>query len=91
MIKYASVLYKLATYVHAFFYIAPTLTVRLSPPLIIGDSREDVIKLLCTAMVAEDVLSATYQFAWIKDDTPIDLSDNRIMVGLEYPITVKAS
>ena len=48
--------------------------------MLTGDSGEDAIELLCTAIVAEDVLSATYQFTWIKDDTPIDLSDNRIIV-----------
>ena len=66
-------------YIH---FLAPTLIVKLSPPLIVGDSGEDAVELLCTALVAEDVLSATYQFTWIKDDTLVDLSNNRIMVGL---------
>ena len=58
----------------------PTLTVNVSSTLLIGDSGEDSIELLCTAIVAEDVMSASYQFTWIKDDTPVDFSNDRIMV-----------
>ena len=62
------------------YFLAPTLTANLSPPLLIGDSGEDDIELLCTAIVAEDVMSASYQFTWIKDNSPVDLSNDRIMV-----------
>ena len=63
----------------------PTLSAKLSPPLLTGDSGEDAIELLCTAIVAEDVISASYQFTWIKDDTPIDiLSNKRIMVCITF-------
>ena len=52
----------------------------LSPSFFTGNSGEDVIELLCTATVAEYVISASYQFTWIKDDTPVNISNDRIMV-----------
>ena len=55
---------------------------RVSPSLLIGNSGEDAIELLCTAIVAEDVMLASYQFTWMKDDTPIDLSNDRIVVRM---------
>ena len=61
-------------------FLDPTLTLNLSSPLLIGDSGEDAIELLCTAIVTEDVMSASYRFIWIKDDTPVDLSNDRIVV-----------
>ena len=63
-----------------YFFLAPTLTVNLNPSLFTGNSGEDAIELLCTATVAEDVMSASYQFTWMKDDTPLDISNNRIVV-----------
>ena len=62
----------------------PTLTAKLSPSLLNGNPGEDDIELLCTATVAEDVMLASYQFTWIKDDTPIDFSDDRIVVCMCY-------
>ena len=69
-------------YVHTLiaYSLVPTLRVSLLPPLLIGDSGEDTIELLCTATVVEDVASASYQFTWIKDSTPISLLNDRIMV-----------
>ena len=67
-------------------FLAPTVTANLSPSLLIGDSGEDAIELLCTAIVAEDVMSASYQFTWIKDDTPVDLSNDRIVVCIVVTI-----
>ena len=71
------------------FALDPSLTVNISSPLLTGMSGEDAIELLCTAIVAEDVLSAIYQFTWIKDDTPVDLSDNRIIVRIYTYVIVK--
>ena len=68
-------------------FLAPTLTADLSPPLFIGVSGEDALKLLCVATAAEDIISATYQFTWIKDNTPLDLSDDRIVVSISYRYT----
>ena len=62
------------------YFLAPTLTANLSPPLIVGDTGEDPIKLLCTALVEEDIMLVNYQFTWIKDATPVDLSTDRIEV-----------
>ena len=45
-----------------------------------GDSGEDAIKLMCTAIVVEDVMLSSYQFTWNKDATPIDISNDRIVV-----------
>ena len=69
-------------YVHTLiaYSLVPTLRVSLLPPLLIGDTGEDTIELLCTATVVEDVASASYQFTWIKDSTPISLLNDRIMV-----------
>ena len=64
------------------YALDPSFSVNISPPLLTGNSGEDAIELSCTLLVTEDVISATYQFTWIKDDTPIDLSDNRIMVHI---------
>ena len=52
----------------------------MSPPLLTGDSGENAIELVCIAAVAEDITSASYQFTWIKDNTPVDLSNDRIEV-----------
>ena len=60
--------------------LAPTLTVNINPVLFTGNSGEDALELLCTAAIAEDVMSASYQFTWIKDDTPVDESNDRIVV-----------
>ena len=62
------------------YFLVPTLRSGLSPSLLIGDSGVDAIELICTAAVAEDVTSASYQFTWIKDNTPIGLPNDRIMV-----------
>ena len=62
------------------YLLAPTLTAKLSPPILTGDPGENAIELLCTAAVAEDVMLASYQFTWIKDDAPVDLSNDRIVV-----------
>ena len=64
------------------YFPAPTLTAKLSPSLLTGDPGEDAIELLCIAIVAEDVMLATYQFTWIKDDTHIDSSNDRILVSV---------
>ena len=48
--------------------------------MLTGDSGEDPIELLCTAIVREDVVLASYQFTWIKDDSPVDMSNERFMV-----------
>ena len=61
-------------------FTAPTLSARLSPPIMTGNSGEDAIELTCTAIVEEDVMLASYQFTWNKDATPIDISNKRIMV-----------
>ena len=53
---------------------------KIFPLLLTGDSGEDPIELLCTAIVREDVMLASYQFTWIKDDTPVDMSNERFMV-----------
>ena len=63
-----------------YISLAPTLTVNLNPSLYTGNSGGDTIELLCTATVAEDVMSASYQFTWMKDDTPLDISNDRIAV-----------
>ena len=68
-------------------FLDPTLTLNLSSPLLIGDSGEDAIELLCTAIVTEDVMSASYRFIWIKDDTPVDLSNDRIVVCANTYVT----
>ena len=60
--------------------LAPTLTVNLNPSLFTGNSGEDALELLCTAVVAEDVMSASYQFTWIKNNAPVDISNDRIVV-----------
>ena len=60
-------------------YLVPTLRVDLSPPLLNGNSGEDILELLCTAIVIEDV-PVSYQFVWIKDDISIDLPNDRIVV-----------
>ena len=52
----------------------------MSPPLHTGVSGEDAIELACIAAVAEDITSASYHFTWIKDNTPVDLSNDRIEV-----------
>ena len=62
------------------YFLAPTLTAKLSPSLIVGDTGEDPIKLLCTALVEEDVMLPYYQFKWIKDSSPADLLNDRIEV-----------
>ena len=45
-----------------------------------GDSGEDAIKLVCTVIVEEGVMFSSYQFTWSKDATPIDISNDRIVV-----------
>ena len=45
-----------------------------------GTSNEDAIELLCKAVVMESVISASYQFAWLKDDIPLNLSNSKYMV-----------
>ena len=60
-------------------YLVPTVRIDLSPPLLNGNSGEDALELLCTAIVAEDV-AASYQFVWIKDGIPIVLPNDRIVV-----------
>ena len=64
--------------------IGPSLSAQLLPPLANGTSGEDAIELLCTAVVAEDVILASYQFAWMKNDVPVNLSDSRYMVHCTY-------
>ena len=66
--------------------LAPTLTLKLFPPLIIGDSGEDPIELLCTPLVKEDVMLVSYKFTWTKDDIPLDLSDDRIVVCINISV-----
>ena len=56
------------------------MAVNLNPSLFAGNSGEDAIELLCIATVAEDVMSASYRFKWMKDDTPLDISNDRIVV-----------
>ena len=46
---------------------APTLTVQLFPPLVMGNSGNDAIELHCIAFVTENIISASYQFTWSKD------------------------
>ena len=62
------------------YSLVPTLRANLSPSLLTGDSGENAIELVCIAAVAEDITSASYQFTWIKDKTPVDLSNDRIEV-----------
>ena len=61
-------------------FLVPTLIVQLYPPLFTGDSGEDSVELGCTAIVEEDIILAAYQFVWLKEDTPISLSNDRIVV-----------
>ena len=64
------------------YFVAPTLTLKLYPPLLTGNSGEDSIELLCTAIAEEDVILAAYQFTWLKDNTPIGFSNDRIVVRI---------
>ena len=54
--------------------------VHLYPPLITGDSGEDSIELMCIVSVMENVTLDSYQFEWLKDGTPIDLSYYKTIV-----------
>ena len=60
----------------------PAVTATLSAMFITGNSGEDAIEILCTAVATNGVISASYQFAWIKDDIPINVSSNRIVVRM---------
>ena len=53
---------------------------QLLPPLVTGTSNEDPIELLCSAVVIEGIILASYQFEWMKNDIPINFSDYRYMV-----------
>ena len=53
---------------------------QLLPPLVTGTSNEDPVELLCIAVVTEGIILASYQFEWMKNDIPINLSDYRYMV-----------
>ena len=59
-----------------FFLLEPRIVVQLSPLLVNGTSNEDPIELLCTAIVTEDVILASYQFTWMKNDASVNLSDS---------------
>lgn len=61
-------------------FIEPNLAAGVFPPLIIGNSGMDNINLLCTTMVMQNLASSDYTFTWMKDGSPLNLSDNRIMV-----------
>ena len=63
--------------------LGPSLLTQLYPPLANGTSGEDAVELLCTAVVA-DVILASYQFTWMKNDVPVNLSDSRYMVHCTY-------
>ena len=60
----------------------PRLTAELLPPLVTGTSNEDPIELLCSAVVTEGVILASYQFEWMKNDVPVNFSDYRYIVCL---------
>ena len=59
-----------------FFLLEPRIVVQLSPLLVNGTSNEDPIELLCTAIVTEDVILASYQFTWMKNDGSVNFSDS---------------
>ena len=63
-----------------FFQLEPRLTAQLLPPLITGTSSKDPLELHCSATVVENVILASYQFIWLKNDVPVTLSDSRYMV-----------
>ena len=59
-----------------FFLLEPRIVVQLSPLLVNGTSNEDPIELLCTAIVTEDIILASYQFTWMKNDASVNFSDS---------------
>ena len=63
-----------------FFLLEPRIVVQLSPLLVNGTSNEDPIELLCTAIVTEDIILASYQFTWMKNDASVNFSDSIYMV-----------
>jgi len=48
--------------------------------MITGNAGQTPINLICTAVLVESVMSAEYQFTWMKDGNSIDQSDSRINV-----------
>ncbi|XP_065904304.1 receptor-type tyrosine-protein phosphatase delta-like isoform X2 [Dysidea avara] len=59
---------------------APTVTATLTPTAISGDEGGQSIELNCTASVEPDVVLQSYQFIWMKNGSPVDLSISRINV-----------
>ena len=70
-----------------FFLLEPRVIAHLLPPLVNGTSNEDPIKLLCTAVITEGIMLASYEFTWLKNDASVNLSDSIYMV-LDSYITV---
>ena len=68
-----------------FFHLEPRLTVQLLPPLVTGISSKDPLELNCNVIVAEDVILASYQFIWLRNDIPVTISDSRYIVCLYMP------
>jgi len=60
----------------------------LNPSEINGDERLQNIALSCTSSVEENVSSPSYQFTWMLNQSPIDLTDTRIVVcNFQYLLT----
>ena len=56
------------------------MTATLTPTAISGDEGGQSIELNCTASVEPDVVLQSYQFIWMKNGSPVDLSISRINV-----------
>ena len=73
-----------------FFFLAPNLTVTLTPPVINDSAANVAIDLTCTATVEENIILDDYQFVWTFNGMPIDQSDGRTNVWL-YTVSYMAS
>lgn len=59
-----------------FFLLEPRVIAQILPPLVNGTSSEDPIELVCTAVVTEGIILASYEFTWMKNDASVNLSDS---------------